>query len=182
VIKTVEEDESEKIEDKKDVTPVVYNNPIGLTYRQGLTYPYHGVPLVNTVASPTLGFRHHFITKREADAEPKADADADPYLLYGYGSHPYTYTRPYTYSHPYTYNPYLAHTVIKTVEEDESEKIEDKKDVTPVVYNNPIGLTYRQGLTYPYHGVPLVNTVASPTLGFRHHFITKREADAGTFP
>merc|ERR1712187_882048 len=57
--------------------------------------------------SPYAGY--HYLGKRSAEAEPEAnaDAEADPYLLYGYGyaglHHPYAYSayhyRPYGYAY-----------------------------------------------------------------------------------
>merc|ERR1712227_1049976 len=44
--------------------------------------------------------------ERDADAEPEAKADADPYLLYGGYYRPYAYHAgyyPYSYGYPYAY-------------------------------------------------------------------------------
>merc|ERR1719325_472722 len=81
--------------EKKTVLPYVL--PYGGLYNYG--YGYHGYPVVKTVAS-------HVIAKRDAEAEPAADAEAeaDPWLAYGYrsyyGGYPYGY-RYGGYGYPY---------------------------------------------------------------------------------
>merc|ERR1712099_189044 len=82
--------------EKKTVLPYVL--PYGGLYNYG--YGYHGYPVVKTVAS-------HVIAKRDAEAEPAADAEAeaDPWLAYGYhgyGLRPYGY-RSYYGGYPYGY-------------------------------------------------------------------------------
>merc|ERR1712208_255847 len=69
--------------EEKAVVPLTL--PYGGLYNYG--YGYHGYPVVKTVAS-------HVIAKRDAEAEPAADAEAeaDPWLAYGYhgyGLRPY---------------------------------------------------------------------------------------------
>merc|ERR1712055_227794 len=119
VIKPVKvEADVKTAEDKKEVLPLVYN--YGHPY--GLGFGYHGVPVVKTVTgktlvSPTYGIPTHYITKREAEARPEAEAEADPYLVHGYRSfYPYTYSHGqfggyqrgyYPYSHGY-YGHYLG--------------------------------------------------------------------------
>merc|ERR1712105_387426 len=153
----------ETTEVKKVVSPLVYSP---------YTYPYG--------YTGYTGYSHHYIGKREAEAEP--EAEADPYLLYGYGGlgHSYAYGgHPYSYgAFPYPYN--LAHTVVKPVEaEVDAKTVEEKKEAVPVVhvYGHPYGL----GLGYT--GLPVVRTVAgkavvSPTYGLPLHSIGKREAEA----
>merc|ERR1712059_153848 len=75
VVKPAEDTVTKTVEEKEAVgSPVVYNyghpySPYSLPY--GL-HPYTATHL------PT-----HYITKREAEAEPTAEAEADPYLIYG---------------------------------------------------------------------------------------------------
>merc|ERR1712200_357810 len=59
----------------------------------GLHHPY----AYGAYYRPYAGY--HYLGKRSAEAEPNADAEADPYLLYGYG-----YPHAYGYAglhHPY---------------------------------------------------------------------------------
>merc|ERR1719150_1385998 len=110
-----------------------------------INYGYYGHPLT------------HFYGKREAEAEPAADAEAkaDPWLAYsGYAGYPYVYgARPAYYSHPLV----TKKVVTKAVDG-------EKKTVLPYVL--PYGGLYNYG--YGYHGYPVVKTVAS-------HVIAKRE-------
>merc|ERR1712156_263545 len=84
IVKKAEEAEVKEAdsEEKKTVIPLHY--PIN--------YGYYGHPLT------------HYYGKREAEAEPAADAEAkaDPWLAYsGYAGYPYVYgARPAYYSHP----------------------------------------------------------------------------------
>merc|ERR1739847_231854 len=69
----------------------------------GLHHPY----VYGSYYRPYAGY--HYLGKRSAEAEPTADPEADPYLLYGYGyPHAYGYAglhHPYAYS-AYHYRPY----------------------------------------------------------------------------
>merc|ERR1712173_497652 len=84
---------SAEAEPKAEADPALLYSP----YAYGAYYrPYAG---------------YHYLGKRSAEAEPEAnaDAEADPYLLYGYGyPHAYGYAglhHPYAYS-AYHYRPY----------------------------------------------------------------------------
>merc|ERR1719431_306807 len=83
------------VEDKKTVVPAVYGYGYPNYYPYGVNYPV-GKPIVSPLT--TYGYPHHFITKRDATAEPAADpgAKADPWLTYGYG-HSLGYAHPYPY-------------------------------------------------------------------------------------
>merc|ERR1719342_1218510 len=123
-------------EPKADADPyLVYG---GYPYTHGLTYgayhPYYTLPVVKAAEAevkaadedetkkvvPALHYPisygyplHHYYGKRDADAEPAADADAkaDPWLAYsGYAGYPYTYGGLYNYGYGYTGYP-----VVKTV-------------------------------------------------------------------
>merc|ERR1711872_559954 len=96
-----------KVEVKSVATPVTYNvhTPVvhhPVVYNAAVHHPvvYNTAPVVAKAASyyANSGGAVH-VVKRDADAEPTADADAD--ALYGY----YGYARPYayTYGHPYAY-------------------------------------------------------------------------------
>ena len=140
IVKKAEEAEVKEAdsEEKKTVIPLHY--PIN--------YGYYGHPLT------------HYYGKREAEAEPAADAEAkaDPWLAYsGYAGYPYVYgARPAYYSHPLV----TKKVVTKAVDG-------EKKTVLPYVL--PYGGLYNYG--YGYHGYPVVKTVAS-------HVIAKRDAEA----
>merc|ERR1712048_824345 len=81
--------------EKKTVLPYVL--PYGGLYNYG--YGYHGYPVVKTVAGKTVVSPIHYYGKRSADAEPAADADAeaDPWLAYGYHGYGHGLYRPYGY-------------------------------------------------------------------------------------
>merc|ERR1712112_798501 len=114
VIKPVKAEAGVKTaEDKQEVLPLVYS--YGHPYGPG--FGYHGVPVVKTVAGKTLvpstyGIPTHYIGKREAEAAPEAEAEADPYVFNGYRSfHPYTYSHGYHrghYGYPYQHG-YFGH-------------------------------------------------------------------------
>jgi len=96
VVKPVEAEADVKaVEDKKTVVPAVYGYGYPNYYPYGVNYPV-GKPIVSPLS--TYGYPHHFITKRDATAEPAADpgAKADPWLTYGYG-HSHGYAHPYPY-------------------------------------------------------------------------------------
>merc|ERR1719365_314191 len=116
-------------EPKADAAPadpyLVYG---GYPYTHGLTYgglhPYYTLPVVKAAEAevkaadedetkkvvPALHYPisygyplHHYYGKRDADAEPTADADAKaaPWLAYsGYAGYPYTYGHLPYYTHP----------------------------------------------------------------------------------
>merc|ERR1719504_356604 len=98
-----------------------------------------------------LGHLGHYYGKREAEAEPTADADADakadPWLAYsGYAGYPYAYGHS-------GYLPYVSHPVVKSV-----VKAADGEKKTVVPYALPYGGLYNYG--YGYSGYPVVKTVA----------------------
>merc|ERR1719173_340719 len=102
-------------EEKKTVVPLHY--PIN--------YGYYGHPLT------------HYYGKREAEAEPTADAYADGHSGYL----------------PYLSHPVVTKKVVKTVDG-------EKKTVVP--YALPYGGLYNYG--YGYSGYPVVKTVAGKTI------------------
>merc|ERR1712127_442184 len=120
----------------------------------------------------------HYYGKRKAEAEPEADAKADPYLIYGYGNgYGNGYGAGYGY-HPYGYNPYYTLPIVKPAEAAEKAvAVEEKKTVVP-------SLLYHPGYPYGYQGYPLVNTVAGTKtvlgapLAHYGHYYGKREAEA----
>jgi len=134
-------------EEKKTVVPLHYPDPID--YSQ-LT---------------------HYYGKREAEAEPTADADAkaDPWLAYsGYAGYPYAYG--HSGYLPYVSHPVVTKKVVKTVDG-------EKKTVVP--YALPYGGLYNYG--YGYSGYPVVKTVAGKTIVSpltTYHHLGKRSADA----
>merc|ERR1711931_409964 len=80
----------------------------------GHGYGYHGyAPFAYSYAPYTYshvyshyGLPYAYYGKRSADAEPEADAEADPYLLYGGYYRPFAYHAgyyPYSYGYPYAY-------------------------------------------------------------------------------
>jgi len=76
-------------------SPLVYNN---------LGYNYH-YPYTTYGAYPYTTFTgYHTLGKREADAEPKADADADAAVLYNAA-----YTSPLVYNNYYNHFPYTTY-------------------------------------------------------------------------
>merc|ERR1719300_1962851 len=94
---------------------------------------------------------HHYYGKRDADAEPAADADAkaDPWLAYsGYAGYPYTYGHLPYYTHPV-----VTKKVVKAADGEE-------KAVVPLTL--PYGGLYNYG--YGYTGYPVVKTVAGKTV------------------
>merc|ERR1719242_1365790 len=156
----------------------------GLTH--GLTYgaynPYYTLPVVKAAEADVkaveplhypinYGYYGHPLThyygKREAEAEPAADAEAkaDPWLAYsGYAGYPYVYgARPTFYSHPLV----TKKVVTKAVDS-------EKKTVLPYVL--PYGGLYNYG--YGYHGYPVVKTVAGKTVVSPIHYYGKRSAEA----
>jgi len=82
--------------EEKTVVPT-YALPYGGLYNYG--YGYSGYPVVKTVGAKTIVSPLHYYGKRSADAEPAADADAeaDPWLAYGYGGYGHGLYRPYGY-------------------------------------------------------------------------------------
>merc|ERR1712119_89669 len=112
---------------------------------------------------------HHYYGKRDADAEPAADADAkaDPWLAYsGYAGYPYTYGHLPYYTHPV-----VTKKVVKAADGEE-------KTVVPLTL--PYGGLYNYG--YGYTGYPVVKSVAGktviPTVHHNWGYYGKRSADA----
>merc|ERR1712038_1386994 len=84
--------------------PVVYTKPVVKTYTAPLTYT---TPL--TYGYPYTYGLHHGLVKRDAEAEPEADAQYF-YNTYGYGLNKYFYNNyynPYSVYSPYTAYPYV---------------------------------------------------------------------------
>merc|ERR1712184_164209 len=81
--------------EEKAVVPLTL--PYGGLYNYG--YGYHGYPVVKTVAGKTVVSPIHYYGKRSAEAEPaaEADAEADPWLAYGYHGYGHGLYRPYGY-------------------------------------------------------------------------------------
>merc|ERR1719220_253978 len=81
--------------EEKAVVPLTL--PHGGLYNYG--YGYHGYPVVKTVAGKTVVSPIHYYGKRSAETEPAADADAeaDPWLAYGYHGYGHGLYRPYGY-------------------------------------------------------------------------------------
>merc|ERR1719400_2146473 len=101
VVKTVDGE-------KKTVVP--YALPYGGLYNYG--YGYSGYPVVKTVAGKTIVSpltTYHHLGKRSADAEPEADAEADPWLAYGYSGYGHGLYRPYGYRSYYGGYPYRSY-------------------------------------------------------------------------
>merc|ERR1712110_423955 len=86
-----------KAADGEEKTVVPLTLPYGGLYNYG--YGYTGYPVVKTVAGKTIVSPLHYYGKRSAEAEPTADADAeaDPYLTYGYHGYGHGLYRPYGY-------------------------------------------------------------------------------------
>jgi len=161
----------------------------GLTY--GAYHPYYTLPVVKAAEAEvkaadedetkkvlplhypiSYGYPlHHYYGKRDADAEPAADADAkaDPWLAYsGYAGYPYTYGHLPYYTHPV-----VTKKVVKAADGEE-------KTVVPT-YALPYGGLYNYG--YGYSGYPVVKTVATgkTVVSPLHHnwgYYGKRSADA----
>merc|ERR1719341_836862 len=89
--------EAEPTADAEEKTVVPLTLPYGGLYNYG--YGYTGYPVVKSVAGKTIVSPIHYYGKRSADAEPAADADAeaDPWLAYGYGGYGHGLYRPYGY-------------------------------------------------------------------------------------
>merc|ERR1712110_817695 len=89
--------EAEPTADGEEKTVVPLTLPYGGLYNYG--YGYTGYPVVKTVAGKTIVSPLHYYGKRSADAEPTADADAeaDPWLAYGYHGYGHGLYRPYGY-------------------------------------------------------------------------------------
>jgi hypothetical protein len=102
----------------KEVKPAVYTVPQVYGYPHHYQYPAVTYAKPYTYYANSVGAVH--IVKREAEAEPTAEADPNAWYGYGYGyghgygygygHYPYTYGRSAYYHHPYTYgyNPYRA--------------------------------------------------------------------------
>merc|ERR1711913_185881 len=86
-----------KAADGEEKTVVPLTLPYGGLYNYG--YGYTGYPVVKTVAGKTVVSPIHYYGKRSAEAEPAADADAeaDPWLAYGYHGYGHGLYRPYGY-------------------------------------------------------------------------------------
>merc|ERR1719249_266464 len=173
-------------EPKADADPyLVYGGyTTGLTY--GAYHPYYTLPVVKAAEAevkaadedetkkvvPALHYPisygyplHHYYGKRDADAEPAADADAkaDPWLAYsGYAGYPYTYGHLPYYTHPV-----VTKKVVKAADGEE-------KAVVPLTL--PYGGLYNYG--YGYTGYPVVKTVAGKTIVSPLHYYGKRAAEA----
>jgi hypothetical protein len=106
-VKPAEEAEA-KADEAKPVVPALY-------YTHPYTYGYH-YPSVYNYGHVVSPFVYHVpavaaATKKEKrEAEPAADAEADPWYSYGYYGRPYAYSayrRPYYgYGYPYRYGGY----------------------------------------------------------------------------
>jgi len=175
-------------------TPVAYKVQTPLTYKvqtPAHTYPinpfYHVYqPHVYTHV-PTV----HHMAKREAEAEPEADAQYLQYYNRGYGYTPYTtgyqtygYTG-YPYTTGYTYSPYFNNFYNRRVFKREAEA-EAEPEADAQFYYNTHYNTYQQ---YPYSaysaytGYPTTyNTYTySPYTYNPYHFAQRRfvrEAEA----
>merc|ERR1719229_151128 len=155
----------------------------GLTY--GAYHPYYTLPVVKAAEAEvkaadedetkkvlplhypiSYGYPlHHYYGKRDADAEPAADADAkaDPWLAYsGYAGYPYTYGHLPYYTHPV-----VTKKVVKAADGEE-------KTVVPLTL--PYGGLYNYG--YGYTGYPVVKSVAGKTVVSPIHYYGKRSAEA----
>jgi len=105
-VKPAEEAEA-KADEAKPVVPALYYNHLPYTYG----YHYPSVYNYGHVYSPYV---YHVpavaaATKEKREAEPAADAEADPWYSYGYYGRPYAYSayRPYYgYGYPYRYGAY----------------------------------------------------------------------------
>merc|ERR1712152_99247 len=77
---------------------LAYSGYAGYPYTYG-HLPYYTHPVVKSFAGKTIVSPIHYYGKRSADAEPAADADAeaDPWLAYGYGGYGHGLYRPYGY-------------------------------------------------------------------------------------
>ena len=122
-----------------------------------------------------------------AAAYAEAEAEADPYLLYGgyngyagwggwtgyaglpYGAYGYT-------GYPYAAYPYGASAVVKTVEV-EPAKVEVKALATPAVVAAPAAYTYHHAAPVAYAGYGYAGFPYAAT-----HVIAKREAEADADP
>merc|ERR1711997_382144 len=100
-----------------------------------------------------------------AAAYAEAEAEADPYLLYG------GYT-----GYPYAAYPYGASAVVKTVEV-EPAKVEVKALATPAVVDAPAAYTYHHAAPVAYAGYGYAGYPYAAT-----HVIAKREAEADADP
>merc|ERR1712079_116441 len=126
-----------------------------------------------------------------AAAYAEAEAEADPYLLYGgyngyagwggwtgyaglpYGAYGYT---GYPYAAGYAAYPYGASAVVKTVEV-EPAKVEVKAVATPAVVAAPAAYTYHHAAPVAYAGYGYAGFPYAAT-----HVIAKREAEADADP
>merc|ERR1711935_1183299 len=186
-------------EPKADADPYLvyggYPYTHGLTH--GLTYgaynPYYTLPVVKAAEAEekktvvplghypvNYGYYGHPLThyygKRDADAEPTADAaadaKADPWLAYsGYAGYPYAYG--HSGYLPYTH-PVVTKKVVKAVDGEE-------KAVVPT-YALPYGHGGLYNYGYGYSGYPAVHSVAGRTIGSPLHYYGKRSADAVAEP
>merc|ERR1711971_1294498 len=209
VLACVSADPTSEAEAEADAKPWV-------SYPYGVGYPY-GYPRVRSfgyrAASPLVYgarpyYSGHYIGKREAEAAPEAEAEAKPWLAYGYG-HPLTYgygayaPRAYAayggypahvYSAPSYYS--AGHYIGKREAEAAPEAEADPEADPWFAYGHPYAYS---GLTYPYRNVlPALKKVekvdAKPVTyalrpygaypyGVNHplvysHHVGKREAEA----
>merc|ERR1712109_202740 len=146
---------------------VVYSNVPAMPLRHYLTKkvqvqtpahtyainPFYHVyqPHVYSYGYPTV---HHSLGKREAEAEPEADAQFYYNTYPGYTGYPYTtgYTG-YPYTTGYTYSPYFNNFFNRRVFKREAEaEAEPEADAQYLSYYNTFsGYTpYTTGFRYPY--------------------------------
>merc|ERR1712110_1357603 len=137
-------------------TPVTYKVQTPVTYKvqtPAHTYPinpfYHVYqPHVYTHHVPVV----HKLGKREAEAEPEADAQY--YNYYGYspyttGYQTYGYTG-YPYNTGYTYSPYFNNFYNRRVFKREAEAEPEAEADAQYYYNTGFYGNYQSGFRYPY--------------------------------
>ena len=148
----------------------------GLPYTTGVhaysAYPYAYGHRAYSAYPYTYGT--YAYGKRSAEAEPEAEAEADPALLYstyGYGvpayrtysAYPYTYgARTYTYgAYPYTHYAYGKRSA-------EAEPKADAEADPALLYStglvNPVTYTHAVPAVHTYAAVPAVQQLATPVV------------------
>merc|ERR1712055_1258016 len=168
-----------KREAEAEADPLLYTNSLvhhtGVGHVAGV-YNTHAVPVVHTGVKHVAGVYnthpfHHVFGKREAEAEPEAEAEADPLLYSGVGH--------VAGVHPSVYNTHIVPTVHTGVKHVAGVyKLPPVTTVTGVTHTVP---TVHAGVytvnTPSVHSVGVPAVYSNVYTGFNHLY-GKREADA----
>merc|ERR1711937_818418 len=95
---------------KREADPWLYYSGLyghGYGYHGYAPFAYSYAPYTYSHVYSHYGLPYAYYGKRSADAEPEADAEADPALLYSHYGYPYSYGYGYRYGGlPYAHYPY----------------------------------------------------------------------------